>query len=99
MTAEVQAEFIDAVDWLDSQNVSAITGDCGFMEYFQQLVLEHTSVPVFMSSLIQLPILTQAYTKTEKIAMFTANSTSFKPLIENIMPNYNIGNFNELYSI
>lgn len=36
ITKPVEAEFIEAVKWLaDVQKVSGITGDCGFMMFFQ----------------------------------------------------------------
>ena len=41
MTQEVEAEFIEAVEWLDKKGVSAITGDCGFMMYFQKLARDY----------------------------------------------------------
>jgi hypothetical protein len=90
MTDDVQSNFVDAITWLNSQNVSAITGDCGFMMYFQELAIQHTSVPVFMSSLIQLPIVTAAFTPKDKIAVFTSNLTSLEPmqpLIQSLIPN------------
>ena len=89
MSIEVENEFVDAVKWLDSQAVSAVTGDCGFMMYFQELATHYTKVPVFMSTLIQLPFVTAAFASKEQIAVFTANLTSLKsmqPLIENMMP-------------
>ena len=95
MTDEVESDFVEAIIWLNSQNVSAITGDCGFMMYFQELAIQYTSVPVFMSSLIQLPIVTAAFTPKEKIAVFTANLTSLKPmqpLIQSMLPKYGQGN-------
>ena len=94
MTVEVENEFIEAVQWLNDQKVSAITGDCGFMMYFQELAAHYTSVPVFMSTLIQLPFVTAAFTPKDKIAVFTANLTSLKPmqpLIENMLPKYEQG--------
>ena len=40
MTPEVTAEFTEAVRWLDQEKgVSGITGDCGFMMWFQGLAL------------------------------------------------------------
>ena len=96
MTIEVENEFVDAVKWLDSQGVSAITGDCGFMMYFQELATHYTKVPVFMSTLIQLPFVTAAYTQKEQIAVFTANLTSLKPmqpLLENMMPKKEQGKY------
>ena len=99
MTDEVQEDFISAIKWLHSQNVSAITGDCGFMMYFQELAIQYTSIPVFMSSLIQLPIVTSAFTHRDKIAVFTANLTSLKPmkpLIQSMVPQYGQGKFSKI---
>ena len=81
---------MDGIRWLNDQKVSAITGDCGFMMFFQELAVNHSSVPVFMSSLVQLPIVTAAFQGGEQIAIFTANLTSLKPmtpLITHLMPN------------
>jgi len=83
MTAEVEEAFNDAVDWLiREKNVNGITGDCGFMMWFQQLARRRTSIPVFMSSLAQLPAVTCAYSKEEQIIILTANETTLKPMKE-----------------
>ena len=95
MTVEVENEFVDAVKWLDSQAVSAITGDCGFMMHFQDLATTNSKVPVFMSTLIQLPFVTTTFSPKDQIAVFTANLTSLKtmqPLIEKMMPKAEQGN-------
>jgi len=78
----VKNEFIEAVKFLEQQGVSGITGDCGFMMYFQQLARQHTQLPVFMSSLCQLPAVTCSYNAHELIAIFTANSETLKPMRE-----------------
>ena len=94
MSIEVEDEFVDAVKWLNAQAVTAITGDCGFMMYFQELATHHTKVPVFMSTLIQLPFVTAAFAQKDQIAVFTANLTSLEPmqpLIENMMPKIDQG--------
>lgn len=80
MTPDVEAEFIEAVEWLCSRGVSGITGDCGFMMYFQQLARQHTKKPVFMSSLAQLPAVTCAFAKTELICVMTANGKTLAPM-------------------
>ena len=95
MTIDVENEFMDAVKWLDSQSVSAITGDCGFMMHFQDLATANSKVPVFMSTLIQLPFVTTTFSSKDQIAVFTANLTSLKtmqPLIEKMMPKAEQGN-------
>lgn len=44
---------------LERQGVRAITGSCGFLALFQRQIAEAVSVPVFLSSLIQLPLVHQ----------------------------------------
>jgi Asp/Glu/hydantoin racemase len=41
---------------LEAQGVKAITGSCGFLAMFQQEVAAAVSIPVFLSSLIQVPL-------------------------------------------
>lgn len=80
LTPEVEKEYKDAVDFLVQQGVSCITGDCGFMMYFQEMTRQYTNIPVFMSALCLLPAVTCAYGKKEKIAIFTANGKSLEPM-------------------
>jgi len=80
MTPAVQAEFLEAVEWLDARGVSGITGDCGFMMYFQAMARQHTKKPVFMSALSQLPAVTCAFSKDELMCIMTANGSTLKPM-------------------
>jgi len=85
LTKDVREEFIEAVIWLQDRNVSAITGDCGFMMYYQKLAREFSSTPVFMSSLAQLPAVTCAFQESSQICIFTANLTSLRPMKDVIL--------------
>merc|ERR1712232_44845 len=80
MTSDVELEFKEAIDWMEMKGVSGITGDCGFMMYFQKLARQNTKKPVFMSSLAQLPAVTCAFNKDELIGVLTANGASLKPM-------------------
>mmetsp|Transcript_2515 Transcript_2515/g.6336 ORF Transcript_2515/g.6336 Transcript_2515/m.6336 type:complete len:568 (-) Transcript_2515:263-1966(-) len=80
MTPEVETKFSEAIKYLESRNVCAITGDCGFMMYFQEKARQLTKKPVFMSSLAHLPSVTSSFASEEKIAIFTANSSSLAPM-------------------
>jgi len=80
MTPDVEKEFIEAIKYFGEKGVSGITGDCGFMMYFQELARKHTHKPVFMSSLAQLPAVTCAFNKNEMIAIFTASGTKLGPM-------------------
>ena len=73
--------FADAITFLCRDvGVSAITGDCGFMMYFQEEARRLTTCPIMMSSLAQLPSVTCSFCEHEKIAIFTANGTSLEPM-------------------
>jgi hypothetical protein len=80
LTPEVEGELFGAVDWLVAQEVAGITGDCGFMMYFQDMVRKRSHLPVFMSSLAQLPAVTCAYSSEEKIAILTANGETLQKM-------------------
>ncbi|MBF0229113.1 MAG: aspartate/glutamate racemase family protein [Desulfamplus sp.] len=65
--------FIDAALRLYNSGVKAITGACGFMALFQQEVSQHLDIPVFLSSLLQIPFIYQITGK--KIGIITANAS------------------------
>ena len=48
--------MIGAAKELETQGVRAITGGCGFFSHFQKGVAAAVNVPVFLSSLRQIPI-------------------------------------------
>ena len=86
LTEDVKINCINAVKFLEEKNVSAITGDCGFMINIHSLVVNYTSKPVFLSSLVQLNTLVSLYNKDEMIAIFTANGKS----LENIRNKFQV---------
>jgi len=69
--------FIDAAIELQQEGVKAITGACGFMALFQREVSDAVDVPVFLSSLLQIPFIYQI--KKQKIGIITADSKSLTP--------------------
>jgi hypothetical protein len=79
---DVQNEFIEAIKYLENKGVAGITGDCGFMMWLQALARQHTTKPVFMSSLSQLPAVTCSFSVNEKVAIFTANGKTLAPMKE-----------------
>ena len=81
LTEEVQERFKESIQWLiEEKNVSGITGDCGFMMYFQEIAREITHIPIFMSALCQLPAVTFAFSSKEQIIIMTANSQTLEPM-------------------
>ena len=55
-TGEMKDRVIDAARRLEAQGVAAITGSCGFLALFQREIASAVSLPVFVSSLVQVPL-------------------------------------------
>lgn len=73
---EAKQELVEAIRYLESQGVTGITGNCGFLLRLQNFAREYTSKPVFLSSLLQLSAITCAYDREEKVAIFTGSKTT-----------------------
>ena len=64
---------------LEAEGVKAITGDCGFMALYQKEVSKAVSVPVFLSSLLQLSFIKSILPAGKKVGIVTANAESLIP--------------------
>lgn len=67
-------QFLAAGQELVKSGVRAITGNCGFMAIYQKEAARRLVVPVFLSSLLQLPFLSRMIGEGEKIGIITANA-------------------------
>lgn len=70
---------IDTAKDLEKMGVRAISSDCGYMIHFQKQVAAALSIPVIMSSLIQLPMLEQTMGDSGKIGLICANRKKLTP--------------------
>lgn len=61
---------------LVSQGVRAVTGDCGFMALHQRRLADALPVPVFLSSLLQIPFIRAILGRDAKLGILTADSRS-----------------------
>lgn len=68
--------MVEAGKQLIREGVRAITGDCGFMAIYQDQLTEALQVPMFLSSLLQIPFMSRMIRKTDKIGIVTANAAS-----------------------
>ncbi len=66
--------FIEAVKALEAAGVRAITGSCGFLMLYQKELANEVSVPLYMSSLIQVPMLSKMLGNGRKVGIMTASS-------------------------
>jgi len=71
---EIEGAVIEAAKWLESQGVKAISSDCGFFVNYQDAVAKAVKIPVALSSLIQLPFLSQFVGDRRSIGVITASS-------------------------
>lgn len=65
--------IVEAAKELEQQGVRAIIGACGYFAHFQNQVAEAVNVPVFMSSLCQLPLIKTGLSNKKSIAVFAAS--------------------------
>ena len=61
---------------LVEQGVRAVTGDCGFMALHQRRLADELEVPVFLSSLLQIPFILSIVGNGAKLGILTADSRS-----------------------
>jgi len=100
MTKEVQERYIYSINWLIyEKGVKGITGDCGFMMYFQNLARQVTRLPVFMSSLCVLPAVTCSYAQDEQIMIMTANGAALEPMRDLIRDECGVDTQDKRYNI
>jgi hypothetical protein len=71
--------FIEAGWKLVKEGVKAITGNCGFMVLYQEHLANTFPVPVFMSSLLQLPFMARMLKTGEKVGIITASDKTLTP--------------------
>jgi hypothetical protein len=65
--------FVEGAQALAAQGVRAITGDCAYMGAYQRAVAESVDIPVFMSSLMQVPLVLSMLAPRRRLAVLVAN--------------------------
>lgn len=75
----LKERFIQAGRDLVSKGVRAVVGGCGFMVLFQRKLAEALPVPVYSSSLLQLPLIAQSIPAGKSIGILTASKPSLSP--------------------
>ncbi|UCC52442.1 MAG: hypothetical protein JSV68_00460, partial [Anaerolineaceae bacterium] len=72
---KVLVAMVEASKELEREGVKAIMTSCGFNAIFQRELADAVDVPVFASSLIQVPLVYQMLSKGQKVGIITADST------------------------
>ena len=73
------APFIAAGWDLVREGVKALTTSCGFMILFQEELAREFPVPVFTSSLLQLPFIQSTLRPQDRIGIITADASNLTP--------------------
>lgn len=68
--------MIESAQELAQEGVNAITTSCGFLALFQKEIANSVDVPVFTSSLMQIPMVNLALGGNRKIGVLTADASS-----------------------
>jgi len=76
VTIEELEPFIEAARDLEKVGVKAITTVCGFLAIFQEQLANAVNVPVFTSSLMQVPLVYRMLKSDQKVGIITADSRS-----------------------
>lgn len=72
----VGERFIELAKELEKEGVRAITTSCGYFIYFQDEMAEALSIPIFASSLIQVPIVAKMLGKNKRVGIICAHSNA-----------------------
>ena len=73
---ELEAAVIDAAKALEAAGVRGISSDCGYFVNYQEAVAKAVKVPVYLSSLLQLPFISASIGRKRPIGVICANSRS-----------------------
>jgi Asp/Glu/hydantoin racemase len=73
---ELLNPFIQAAQELEREGVMAITGSCGFLALFQDDLADAVDIPVFTSSLIQIPMVYRMLRRSQKVGILTASQST-----------------------
>jgi hypothetical protein len=76
---ELVERFLEAGRELVRQGVRAVIGNCGFMILFQEQMADELPVPVYMSSLLQLPLVARGLRQGQRIGIISSTGHSLTP--------------------
>lgn len=72
----IEEMIVDAARQLEAQGAAAVVGACGFFAHFQEKVAAAVDVPVFMSSLTQLPLIKRGLKPGQEVLVVAADGAS-----------------------
>ena len=73
---ELEAAVIEAAKALEAEGVKGISSDCGYFVNYQDAVAKAVKVPVYLSSLLQLPFISACIGRERSIGVICANAAA-----------------------
>jgi aspartate/glutamate racemase len=70
----VLPKFVEAAKELEAAGVRAITTSCGYLTTFQEALINAVNIPVFTSSLLQVPMVSRMLPKGRRVGILTIDS-------------------------
>ena len=71
---DLEEAVVEAARELEAEGVKGISSDCAFFINYQDLVAKAVNVPVFLSSLLQIPFISSFLGAKRSVGLITANS-------------------------
>ncbi|MBN2285156.1 MAG: aspartate/glutamate racemase family protein [Tissierellales bacterium] len=65
--------ILKAAKRLERIGCRAIAAECGYFAYYQKIVADEMDIPVFMSSLLQVPLIQRTISSKKKVGIVCAN--------------------------
>ncbi len=81
----IYPDLLNAARDLKENGVRAVTGDCGFMALHQNRLKQDLGIPVFLSSLLQIPFIRQVIADNGIIGIITASKQNLTPSFLKLM--------------
>lgn len=69
---------IEAAKELEAEGCKAITAGCGFFAIYQKRVADAVNIPVFLSPLLMVPMLTRFIGMSKRVGIITADASTLK---------------------
>ena len=76
---DVLAQMIADAQAMAADGIAAITTSCGFNAIFQEELASALSIPVFTSSLLQVPMVQRMVGPQAEVCIVTANASALRP--------------------
>jgi Asp/Glu/hydantoin racemase len=73
-TTETEHKIAELAKEMEREGVRAIATTCGIMSWFQPVMAEAVDIPVFASSLLQVPVVSRVMGKNKKVGIITVDA-------------------------